>query len=172
MTKNKDKHKNKKNPKNKESSNEKNELEQSLDEKIYNLEDALLRSRAELENALKRSVIEVEKAHKYGVEKLLLELLPVMDSLEHAIDNLSSEVSENHVEGIKLTLKSFETALDKFGISPIYPSNGTFDPEEHEAVSVISDNKGSDNDIVDVLQKGWRLHERVIRPARVIVVKN
>jgi len=117
-------------------------------------------------------VIEVEKAHKYGVEKLLLELLPVMDSLEHAIDNLSSEVSENHVEGIKLTLKSFETALDKFGISPIYPSNGTFDPEEHEAVSVISDNKGSDNDIVDVLQKGWRLHERVIRPARVIVVKN
>ena len=103
---------------------------------------------------------------------LLKELLPVIDSLEHTIDNLSSEVSENHVEGIKLTLKSFETFLDKFGISPIYPSNGTFDPEEHEAVSVISDNKGSDNDIVDVLQKGWRLHERVIRPARVIVIKN
>ena len=172
MTKNKNKHKNKKNPKNKESSPENNELEQGLDEKINILEDALLRSRAELENALKRSVIEVEKAHKYGVEKLLLELLPVIDSLEHAIDNLSSEVNENHIEGIKLTLKSFETALDKFGISPIYPINETFDPEEHEAVSVISDIKGSDNDIVDVLQKGWRLHERVIRPARVIVVKN
>jgi molecular chaperone GrpE len=117
-------------------------------------------------------VAEIEKAHKYGIERLLLELLPVVDNLENALNNLSENVSESDKEGIDLTLKSFESALDKFGISPIYPISEDFDPINHEAVSVVKDEKHADNKIVEVMQKGWRLHERVIRPARVVVIKN
>jgi len=144
----------------------------SDEERISELEDTLLRLRAELDNAQKRSIAEVEKAHKYGVERLLLELLPVVDNLEHALKNLSEGISESDKEGVELTLKSFESALDKFGISPIYPIDDDFDPIQHEAVSVIKDLKQKDNKIVEVLQKGWNLHERTIRPARVVVVKN
>ena len=146
--------------------------EVSEDERISELEDTVLRLRAELDNSQKRSVVEVEKAHKYGIERLLLELLPVVDNLEHALNNLSEDVSESDKEGIDLTLKSFESALDKFGISPIYPISEDFDPIQHEAVSVVKDGKHADNKIVEVMQKGWRLHERVIRPARVVVIKN
>ena len=144
----------------------------SDEERISELEDTLLRLRAELDNAQKRSIAEVEKAHKYGVERLLLELLPVVDNLEHALKNLSEGISESDKEGVELTLKSFESALDKFGISPIYPIDDDFDPIQHEAVSVIKDPKQKNNKIVEVLQKGWNLHERTIRPARVVVVKN
>ena len=136
------------------------------------LEKSVLRANADLDNALKRTVNEVEKAHKYGVEKLLVELLPVIDNLEHALNNLSENATKEDKEGIELTLKSFESALDKFGISPIYPISEDFDPIQHEAVSVVKDEKHADNKIVEVMQKGWRLHERVIRPARVVVIKN
>ena len=146
--------------------------EVSEDERISELEDTVLRLRAEIDNSQKRSVAEVEKAHKYGIERLLLELLPVVDNLEHALNNLSEDVSDSDKEGIDLTLKSFESALDKFGISPIYPISEDFDPIKHEAVSVVKDEKHADNKIVEVMQKGWRLHERVIRPARVVVIKN
>ena len=146
--------------------------EVSEDERISELEDTVLRLRAELDNSQKRSVAEIEKAHKYGIERLLLELLPVVDNLENALNNLSENVSESDKEGIDLTLKSFESALDKFGISPIYPISEDFDPINHEAVSVVKDEKHPDNKIVEVMQKGWRLHERVIRPARVMVIKN
>ena len=110
--------------------------EVSDEERITELEDTILRLRAELDNSQKRSVAEVEKAHKYGIERLLLELLPVIDNLEHALKNLSKDVSDSDKEGIELTLKSFESALDKFGISPIYPNSEYFDPIQHEAVSV------------------------------------
>ena len=158
------------------SDSETEELEEpnevSEDERITELEDTVLRLRAELDNSQKRSVAEIEKAHKYGIERLLLELLPVVDNLENALNNLSENVSESDKEGIDLTLKSFESALDKFGISPIYPISDDFDPIQHEAVSVVKDEKHADNKIVEVMQKGWRLHERVIRPARVVVIKN
>ena len=158
------------------SDSETEELEEpnevSEDERITELEDTVLRLRAELDNSQKRSVAEIEKAHKYGIERLLLELLPVVDNLENALNNLSENVSESDKEGIDLTLKSFESALDKFGISPIYPISEDFDPIKHEAVSVVKDEKHAENKIVEVMQKGWRLHERVIRPARVVVIKN
>ena len=158
------------------SESETDELEESNEvsdeERIAELEDTILRLRAELDNSQKRSVVEVEKAHKYGVERLLLELLPVVDNLENALKNLSKDVSDSDKEGIELTLKSFESALDKFGISPIYPISEDFDPIKHEAVSVVKNKKHADNMIVEVMQKGWSLHERTIRPARVVVIKN
>ena len=141
-------------------------------EKVHSLEEALLRSRAELDNALKRSVSDIEKAHKYGVEKLLNELLPVVDNLEHALKNFSEESSNEDREGVELTLKSFESALDKFGIRPIYPLNEQFDPIKHEAVMTSQDPDKENNEIESIFQRGWELHERVVRPARVSVIKN
>ena len=150
------------------------ESEGSTDQAVLvaELEDKLLRSRAEIENLSRRHLVDLEKAHKYGVENLLSELLPVIDNLEHAINNFGDDSRSEDREGIELTLKSFESALDKFGISPIYPISEDFDPIQHEAVSVVKDEKHADNKIVEVMQKGWRLHERVIRPARVVVIKN
>ncbi|MDA9052400.1 nucleotide exchange factor GrpE [Gammaproteobacteria bacterium] len=147
-------------------------VEDDAEEKIHNLEEALLRSRAELDNALKRSVADIEKAHKYGVERLLNELLPVVDNLEHALKNFSDESSVEDKEGVELTLKSFESALDKFGIRPIYPINEQFDPVKHEAVMTSQDPEKENNEIENIFQRGWELNERVVRPARVSVIKN
>ena len=94
------------------------ELEEASN-KISELEAALLRKTADLDNAVKRSITEIERAHKYGVEKLLGELLPIIDNLEHALEKLSDDASKEDKEGIELTLKSFESALDKFGMIPI-----------------------------------------------------
>ena len=136
------------------------------------LEKSLLRANADLDNALKRTFSEVEKAHKYGIEKLLIELLPIIDNLESAISNLSENITNEDKEGIELTLKSFESTLDKFGLVPIYPDNEEFNPEKHEAVSMEEDDKKKDGYIGKVFQRGWELHSRVLRPARVTVIKN
>ena len=140
--------------------------------RVAELESALLRSAADLDNAMKRSILEVDRAHKYGVEKLLNELLPVIDNLEQALLNLSENSSSEDKEGIELTLKSFESALDKFGMRPIYPVNEDFNPEKHEAVTMTKDENKDDNEVGEVFQRGWELHQRVIRPARVTVIKN
>tara|TARA_B100001109_G_scaffold248465_1_gene239297 strand:+ start:231 stop:806 length:576 start_codon:yes stop_codon:yes gene_type:complete len=145
---------------------------ESLEVKITELEEALLRSRAELDNAFKRNTADIEKAHKYGVERLLNELLPVVDNLEHALNNFSKDSTKEDREGVELTLKSFESALDKFGIRPIYPVNEDFDPIKHEAVMTSKDPKKEDNEIENIFQRGWELHDRVVRPARVSVIKN
>ena len=146
--------------------------DQNADEKIKDLEEALLRSRAELDNAFKRNSADIEKAHKYGVERLLHELLPVVDNLEHALNNFSKDSSKEDREGVELTLKSFESALDKFGIRPIYPVNENFDPIKHEAVMTSQDPDKENNKIENTFQRGWELHDRVVRPARVSVIKN
>jgi len=155
-----------------ESSTEETDESPSADEKIKDLEEALLRSRAELDNAFKRNITDVEKAHKYGVERLLNELLPVVDNLEHALNNFSQDSASEDREGVELTLKSFESALDKFGISPIYPVNEHFDPIKHEAVMTSKDPKKENNEIENIFQRGWEIHDRVVRPARVSVIKN
>ena len=136
------------------------------------LEKLLLRSNADLDNALKRTLVEVEKAHKYGTERLLLELLPIIDNLENALSNLSENITKEDKEGIELTLKSFESTLDKFGMIPIYPVNEEFNPEKHEAVSMEQDKNKKDGYVGNIFQRGWELHSRVLRPARVTVIKN
>ena len=136
------------------------------------LESLLLRANADLDNAFKRTLSEVEKAHKYGTERLLNELLPVIDNLENALENLSENASKEDKEGIELTLKSFESTLDKFGMVPIYPDNEEFNPEKHEAVSMEKDKNKKDGFVGNIFQRGWELHSRVLRPARVTVIKN
>jgi Molecular chaperone GrpE (heat shock protein) len=121
---------------------------------------------------LKRTLSEVEKAHIYGTERLLLELLPIIDNLENALSNLSENTTKEDKEGIELTLKSFESILDKFGMIPIYPLNEEFNPEKHEAVSMEQDKNKKDGFVGNIFQRGWELHSRVLRPARVTVIKN
>ena len=145
---------------------------EELFDKNEELEKQLLRLNADLDNALKRTLSEVEKAHKYGVEKLLLELLPIIDNLENALTNISKNATKEDKEGIELTLKSFESTLDKFGMVPIYPSNEEFNPEKHEAVSMEKNKDKKDGYVGNIMQRGWELHSRVLRPARVTVVKN
>ena len=145
---------------------------EELLEKKDNLEKLLLRATADLDNAIKRTASEVDKAHKYGVERLLNELLPVVDNLEHALEKLSDDASKEDKEGIELTLKSFESALDKFGMRPIYPENEQFNPEKHEAVSVVPDENKDDGLVGEIFQRGWELHNRILRPSRVPVIKN
>ena len=145
---------------------------EELVDKNEELEKSVLRANADLDNALKRTLSEVQKAHKFGVEKLLNELLPVIDNLEHALNNLSENATKEDKEGIELTLKSFESALDKFGMIPIYPLNEEFNPEKHEAVTMEKDEKKDNGSIGNIFQRGWELHSRVVRPARVTVIKN
>lgn len=153
-----------------ESSGDNSRNETSFDV-IQKLEDKCLRLNAEIDNMHKRHVIEIQKAHKFGLESFIRELLPVIDSLEQALKNFSSSSNADR-EGIEITLKSFENVLDKFGIRPINPVEEKFDPQLHEAVSVIANKELADDEVMDVLQRGWEINERVIRPARVIVVKN
>ncbi|MBR51771.1 MAG: nucleotide exchange factor GrpE [Gammaproteobacteria bacterium] len=145
---------------------------EELLEKKEELASLLLRANADLDNAYKRTINEVEKAHKFGIERLLIELLPVIDNLESALANLSSDSSNEDKEGIELTLKSFETTLDKFGMIPIYPESEKFNPDKHEAVSMEENKDKKDGYVGDILQRGWELHSRVLRPARVTVIKN
>ena len=145
---------------------------EELVDKNEDPEKSILRANADLDNTLKRTRSEIEKAHKYGVEKLLVELLPVIDNLEHALNNLSADATKEDREGIELTLKSFESALDKFGMIPIYPVNEEFNPEKHEAVTMEKDEAKKDGSIGNIFQRGWELHSRVVRPARVTVIKN
>ena len=145
---------------------------EELFDKKEELEGLLLRANADLDNALKRTLTEVEKAHKYGTERLLIDLLPIIDNLENALSNLSKNSTKEDKEGIELTLKSFESTLDKFGMVPIYPEGEEFNPEKHEAVSMEEDKNKKDGFIGNIYQRGWELHSRVIRPARVTVIKN
>ena len=141
-------------------------------QEIKELNDKLLRSRAELENFKKRHETEVEKALKFGVESLLVELVSVIDNLERAISSFSKDSNQEDREGIDLTLKSFESTLEKFNMRPINPLNENFNPEQHEAVGTVKQNDSEENSVIEVLQRGWQLHNRTVRPARVIVVKN
>ncbi|MBT3549156.1 MAG: nucleotide exchange factor GrpE [Gammaproteobacteria bacterium] len=135
--------------------------------------DALLRAKAEVENIKKRSSKEVENAYKYSIESILQEIIPIFDSLSLSC-NLSSEktTKEQLEEGNKLLLNMFKQILEKNNIKEINPEGENFDPELHQAISTIEDKKKKNDDIAEVIQKGYVLNGRVIKPALVIVIKN
>ena len=135
--------------------------------------NALLRSQAELENLRKRSARDVENARKFGLERFLAELLPVKDSMELGVAAAKDDsVSLASVrEGMDLTLKMFRTALAKFGVEEITPQDEPFNPEFHEAMSVQETGKVPSGTVLTVVQKGYLLNGRLVRPAMVIVAK-
>ena len=134
----------------------------------------VLRLQAELENQRKRSQRELENAHKYALEKFVQELLPVKDSLEMglaAVGEGNGEAAAKMREGMELTLKMLQAALEKFGVKEIDPLGLPFDPELHQAMSTVEGGDAEPNTVVTVMQKGYLLNDRLIRPAMVVVAK-
>jgi molecular chaperone GrpE len=155
-------------------------MEQAL-EKLYLAEeeaqqakDDLLRVKAEMQNLRRRTEQDVEKAHKFGQEKFSGELLQVMDNLERSLaaaaDSEDEVVKAIH-EGVDLTLKSFADCFAKFNIEAVDPLGEPFDPQLHQAMSIQESPEAEPNTVIAVMQKGYTLHGRVIRPAMVMVSK-
>ena len=155
-------------------------LEQAL-ERLEDAEEAagkakgdLLRVQAEMQNLRRRTEQDIEKAHKYGQEKFSIELLSVMDNLERALDAASQQEDETVkaiYEGVDLTLKSFTDCFSKFDIESVDPLGEPFDPQLHQAMSMQEAPDAEPNTVISVMQKGYTLHGRVIRPAMVMVAK-
>ncbi len=134
--------------------------------------DKFTRSQAEMENLRRRTEKDLSNAHKYGQDKLLSALLPVIDSLERAIETSQNEaVQQAMVEGLELTLKLFLDTLDKHGVKQLNPQGEVFDPNFHQAISMQETQEVDAGCVLNVIQKGYKLHERVLRPALVVVAK-
>ena len=139
---------------------------------IADLKDQLLRSAAEFENLKRRTVRDVENAHKFGTEKLISDLFPVIDSLEKAIETAQDvEGAEAIAEGVELSLKLFMDSLSRNGLSTVDPLGMPFDPSLHEALAVVPNENAEPNSVMEVIQKGFTLNERLVRAAKVLVVK-
>ncbi len=132
--------------------------------------DKYVRIVAELENYRRRAGRDIENARLYGVERLVQALLPVRDSLEAgvAVEQIDEEVL---LEGKKATLRLLDSAFEQFGIKELDPEAEPFDPSKHEAITLASSNKVEPDTVLTVVQKGYVMHERLLRPARVIVSK-
>jgi len=131
--------------------------------------DAFLRARAECDNFRKRSATEIANAHKFAVENFAGELVAVKDSLEAALASESAS-AENMRSGVELTLRQLKAAFEKSNVKEIEPVGQKFDPNFHQAISTVEAD-AEPNTVVQVLQKGYLLHDRVLRPALVIVAK-
>ena len=136
--------------------------------------DDLLRVQAEMQNLRRRSEQDIEKAHKYSQEKFSTELLSVMDNLERALAaaaNHEDDTVKAIYEGVDLTLKSFTDCFNRFHIEAVDPMGEPFDPQLHQAMTIIENAEVEPNTVIEVMQKGYTLHGRVIRPAMVVVSK-
>ncbi len=148
------------------------ELEESKNKADENWNE-YLRACAELENTKRRMQRDIENAHKYAVEKFILELLPVKDSLEMGLDASKDQNGsiEKLIEGTELTLKMFNDAVTKFGVEVVDPLDQPFNPEFHQAMSMQDSHLKPPNTVLAVMQKGYTLNGRLIRPAMVVVSK-
>lgn len=144
---------------------------ESLREEVQQLQDALARTQAELVNLQKRHEREREAAARYRVEPLARELLEILDAMEEAQDAMTRDegVPEAVREGQALTLRHMVNIFDKFSIEVIDPSGETFDPQLHEAVAMQPAGEFAPGSVMEVFRKGYRLQDRLLRPARVVV---
>mgnify|MGYP001150373044 FL=1 len=154
------------------------------DEKIANLEaqlveaqnrerDGVLRIKAEMENLRRRTELDVEKAHKFALEKFVNELLPVIDSLDRALEVADKANPDNAamIEGIELTLKSMLDVVRKFGVEEIADTDVPLDPNVHQAIAMVESEDVAAGNVLGVMQKGYTLNGRTIRAAMVTVAK-
>lgn len=132
--------------------------------------DLFIRAKAETENVRRRAQEDVAKAHKYAVESFAEALVPVMDSLEKALEVQNASV-EALRSGAEITLKQLASAFEKGRLLPIDPRGEKFDPHRHQAISMVPGNGVAPNHVVTVLQKGWMINDRVLRPALVTVAQ-
>ena len=158
------------------------EIDSELNERIQEAvaaalaeqQETVLRAHAEVQNTLRRRDLDVEKAHKFALEKISGELITVVDNLERALQAVPDADNESVkvlFEGVELTLKGFLETLNKFDIEQMDPEGEPFDPQRHEAMSMVENDDVEPNSVLTVIQKGYLLHGRVIRPAMVIVSK-
>ncbi len=145
------------------------ELLKAAELKATEHHDAWLRAKAETENVRRRAQEDVAKAHKFAIEKFAAELLPVKDSLEAALANETQTV-EALKAGVELTLKQLAVAFEKSAVVELNPLGEKFDPHRHQAIAMV-DAEQEANTVVSVLQKGYALHDRILRPALVTVAK-
>ncbi|MCB1649484.1 MAG: nucleotide exchange factor GrpE [Gammaproteobacteria bacterium] len=141
---------------------------------IAHQKDEVLRVQAEMQNLRRRTEQDVEKAHKFGQERMSSELLAVMDNLERALQvnvDRENESVKSLLQGVELTLKSFVDCFRKFGIEQIDPLGEPFDPQLHQAMTLQENPNVEPNTVTAVMQKGYSLHGRVLRPAMVMVSK-
>lgn len=151
----------------------------ALQEQIENLKNALaqsqeqsLRVQAEMQNIRRRAQQDVEKAHKFGLEKFIGDVLPVVDNLERTVSAAESNADLGTiVEGVELTLKSLLDALKRHQVEPISPEGEPFDPQLHQAMTAIENRDVEPNTVLNVFQRGYTLHGRLVRPAMVVVSK-
>lgn len=148
----------------------------ALNAKVQEAQDQMLRLQAEMQNVRRRSEIDVEKAHKFALEKFVKELLPVADSLEKAVESTegsedAGELVASIREGVEMTLNLFMSSLGKFNVEQVNPVGEPFDPQQHEAMSMVPAPDAEPNSVVAVVQKGYLLNGRVVRPAMVVVAK-
>lgn len=141
----------------------KNQLTHLEEQKIYQL--------AEMDNIQRRAKRDIENAHKFSLEKFINELLPIKDSLETALFHAKTKEQDAALSGIQLTLKQLEHLLEKNGVKSIEPAGQPFDAHFHEAMLAEENDEMTPNTIIRVLQKGYLLHGRLIRPALVVVAK-
>ena len=151
-----------------------NELEQRIEElenQLGQAKDQALRAHAEAQNIKRRAEQDVEKAHKFALDKFVGELIPVMDSLEKGMES-AEQAEGNHeamLEGMRLIQKQFLDAMGKFKVEQVNPVGEPFDPNFHQAISMVPNPDMEANTVMDVFQKGYVLHGRVVRPAMVVV---
>lgn len=150
------------------------ELEQALAEALAKVEeqkDSVTRAAASEANIRRRAAQDVEKARKFALEKFANDLLPVIDNMERALHgtDAESEATKAIYEGVELTLKSFISTVDKFGLKELNPQGEAFNPEHHEAIGMQPSPEFPENTVMMVMQKGYILNERLLRPAMVMV---
>ena len=143
-----------------------NDYEQQIEE----LKNQVLYAKAETENVRRRGFEDAEKTRKYALESFSQELLTVKDSLEASLNSETIDLTTLK-DGVELTLKQLNSVFEKFNIDEINPIDEKFNPNEHQAISMIESEDKEANTILNVLQKGYKLNERVIRPAMVVVSK-
>jgi molecular chaperone GrpE len=152
------------------------QLQQALaaaQEEAATAKDQALRAVADAQNARRRAEQDVEKAHKFGSEKLINEMLPIIDSLERALEACQSEDEGVKAlrEGVEMTYNMFVQGLAKFNVEQVNPKGEAFNPELHQAMTMVPSPDQEPNTVLDVMQKGYTLHGRLIRPAMVVVVQ-
>ena len=147
-------------------------LAQAQDE-IASLKDQILRTQAEMQNVRRRADADVEKAHKFGVEKFANEMISVVDNLERAIAACDAQDAATKAlrEGVEMTLTAMLASLAKFKVEVVNPLNESFNPELHQAITLVDSPDAAPNSVIAVMQKGYTLQGRLLRPAMVVVSK-
>lgn len=149
-----------------------NEALAAAQQEIADLKDQMLRLQADSQNIRRRAELDVEKAHKFGLEKFANEMLNVVDNLERGLAAAPDEEATKAIrDGMEMTLSGLVSALERFQVIAVNPEGESFNPELHQAMSMVENAEVAPNTVLAVMQKGYTLHGRLLRPAMVMVSK-